>query len=111
MIWVWHFAASVLFTGILNYQYDANTDKLLGILKPVLTEGSVEGAMEVAKSTPGPAAVFSPHEGLRNARKGPDAVEKAIVSYGSVQMGMLAKGLVWIALFIAGCAMLGFWER
>jgi biopolymer transport protein ExbB len=35
-------------------------------------------------------------------------VEKAIVSYGSVQMGLLEKGLVWISLFIALAPMLGF---
>jgi len=48
------------------------------------------------------------YEGLRNANGGPEAVEKAIVSYGSVQMGMLEKGLIWISLFIALAPMLGF---
>jgi len=38
----------------------------------------------------------------------PEAVEKAIVSYGGVQMGLLEKGLVWISLFIAIAPMLGF---
>jgi biopolymer transport protein ExbB len=47
-------------------------------------------------------------EGLKNANKGPAAVEKAIVSNGSVQMGLLEKGLVWISLFIAIAPMLGF---
>jgi biopolymer transport protein ExbB len=48
------------------------------------------------------------YEGLRNHAGGPEAVEKAIVSYGSVQMGLLEKGLVWISLFIALAPMLGF---
>jgi biopolymer transport protein ExbB len=47
-------------------------------------------------------------EGLNNSGGGPEAVEKAIVSYGSVQMGLLEKGLVWISLFIAIAPMLGF---
>lgn len=114
----WEFMSTILLCMIMGLAFcieriitlnlaTANTDKLLGNIESRLTEGDVEGAMEVAKSTPGPAASVL-YEGLRVARKGPDAVEKAIVSYGSVQMGMLEKGLVWIALFIAVAPMLGF---
>jgi biopolymer transport protein ExbB len=63
--------------------------------------------MEVCRSTQGPTASVL-YEGLRNVQYGPDAVEKAIVSYGSVQMGLLEKGLVWISLVIALAPMLGF---
>ena len=35
-------------------------------------------------------------------------VEKSVVSYGSVQMGLMEKGLTWIGLFIALAPMLGF---
>jgi len=35
-------------------------------------------------------------------------VEKSVIAYGSVQMGLLEKGLSWIALFIALAPMLGF---
>jgi biopolymer transport protein ExbB len=35
-------------------------------------------------------------------------VEKSIVSYGSVEMGRLEKGLIWVSLFIALAPMLGF---
>lgn len=85
----------------------ANTDKLMTRIDESLQSGDIDGAMEVCKSTPGPAASVL-YEGLRNAGNGPDAVEKAIVSYGSVQMGLLEKGLVWISLFIAIAPMLGF---
>jgi len=37
-----------------------------------------------------------------------DIAEKAVTSYGSVQMGQLEKGLIWISLFIALAPMLGF---
>jgi len=84
-----------------------NTDKLLSRIDERLADGDVEGAKEVCKSTPGPTASVL-YEGLRNANGGPEAVEKAIVSYGSVQMGLLEKGLVWISLFIAIAPMLGF---
>ncbi len=114
----WEFMSSILICMIIGLAFaierivtlnlaTTNTDKLIGKISARLTEGDVEGAMEVAKSTPGPAASVL-YEGLRSVRKGPDAVEKAIVSYGSVQMGMLESGLVWIALFIALAPMLGF---
>ncbi len=84
-----------------------NTDKLIGSVDAKLAEGDLEGAMEIAKSTPGPTASIV-YEGLRTSDKGAEAVEKAIVSYGSVQMGLLERGLVWISLFISIAPMLGF---
>jgi biopolymer transport protein ExbB len=84
-----------------------NTDKLLARIDENLKSGNVDGAMEVCKSTQGPTASIL-YEGLKNAKQGPESVEKAIVAYGSVQMGLLEKGLVWISLFIALAPMLGF---
>ena len=84
-----------------------NTDKLLARIDDSLKAGDLEGAKEICKSTPGPTASIL-YEGLKNANEGPEAVEKAIVSYGSVQMGLLERGLVWISLFIAIAPMLGF---
>ncbi len=114
----WRFMILVLICLILGLAFcieriltlniaTTNTDKLLANIDRHLADGDLEGAKEVAKSTPGPAASVL-YEGLRNAPNGPDAVEKAIVSYGSVQMGLLEKGLVWISLFIAIAPMLGF---
>ncbi len=85
----------------------ANTDTLMSKIDDKLTSGDIEGAKEVAKATPGPAASVI-YEGLRNVAGGAEGVEKAIVSYGSVQMSLLEKGLVWISLFIALAPMLGF---
>ena len=114
----WKFMSLVLVCLILGLAFcieriitlniaTANTDKLLSQIDERLADGDLAGAQEVAKSTPGPAASVL-FEGLRSASGGPDAVEKAIVSYGSVQMGLLEKGLVWISLFIAIAPMLGF---
>ncbi len=114
----WFFMSLVLVCLILGLAFcieriitlniaTANTDKLLQRIDENLKAGDMNGAMEVAKSTQGPTASVL-YEGLRNAPNGPAAVEKAIVSYGSVQMGLLEKGLVWIALFIAIAPMLGF---
>ena len=114
----WMFMSLVLICLILGLAFcieriitlniaTTNTDKLLAQIDENLKSGNVNGAMEVCKSTQGPTASIL-YEGLRNAGGGPAAVEKAIVSYGSVQMGLLEKGLVWISLFIAIAPMLGF---
>lgn len=84
-----------------------NTDKLLGDIENALNDGGVDAAKEVCRSTRGPvASIF--YQGLERSSEGVDIVEKSIISYGSVQMGVLEKGLVWISLFIALAPMLGF---
>lgn len=114
----WKFMSTVLICLILGLAFcieriitlniaTTNTDKLLARIDENLKKGDVNGAMEVCKSTQGPTASIL-YEGLKNTPQGPEAVEKAIVSYGSVQMGLLERGLVWISLFIAIAPMLGF---
>jgi biopolymer transport protein ExbB len=84
-----------------------NTDKLLANIEDALNEGGVDSALEVCRSTRGPvASIF--YQGLSRHEEGIDMVEKSVVSYGSVQMGLLEKGLTWISLFIALAPMLGF---
>ncbi|MEZ4720469.1 MAG: MotA/TolQ/ExbB proton channel family protein [Flavobacteriales bacterium] len=84
-----------------------NTSKLLSEVDSALKSGGVDAAKEVCRNTRGPvASIF--YQGLDRADHGIDMVEKSVVSYGSVQMGQLEKGLSWISLFIALAPMLGF---
>ncbi len=84
-----------------------NNKKLLNEVETKLQNGDVAGAMVVCKNTRGPvASIF--YQGLSRVTEGIEVVEKSIVAYGSVQMGLLEKGLVWISLFIALAPMLGF---
>ena len=84
-----------------------NTDKLLSKLEAALSEGGIEAAKEVCRNTRGPiASIF--YQGLDRIDEGLEMVEKSIISYGSVQMGLLEKNLSWISLFIAIAPMLGF---
>jgi biopolymer transport protein ExbB len=86
---------------------DINTRKFLVRVKAALDEGGVPRAIEVCESTRGPvASVF--HAGLLRADEGLNAVEKAVVSYGSIEMSFLERGLVWLSLFISLAPMLGF---
>ncbi len=84
-----------------------NTSKLLEQVEEALQTGGVEAAKEVCRNTRGPvASIF--YQGLERSSEGIDMAEKAVVAYGSVQMGLLEKGLSWIGLFIALAPMLGF---
>ncbi len=84
-----------------------SNEELLASVEKALKNGGVEKAKEVCRNTSGPiASIF--YQGLERSNKGIDAVEKSIVSYGSVQMGLLERGTTWISLFIALAPMLGF---
>lgn len=84
-----------------------NTRKLLAKVEDALESGGVEGAKEVTKSTRGPvASIFT--QGLMRMSEGIEMVEKSVIAYGSVEMGRLERGLVWISLFISLAPMLGF---
>jgi len=84
-----------------------NTDKLISSVEDALASGGVEAAKEVCRNTRGPvASIF--YQGLDRAGEGIDAVEKSVINYGSVQMGLLEKNVSWISLFIALAPMLGF---
>ena len=84
-----------------------NTGKLLSEVEAALKSGGVEAAKEVCRNTRGPvASIF--YQGLERSDEGIDMVEKSVISYGSVQMGLLERGISWISLFIALAPMLGF---
>lgn len=87
----------------------ASTDhkKLLIKVEEALNNGGVEAAKEVCRNTRGPiASIF--YQGFDRFNHGIEVVEKSIISYGSVQMGLLEKGLSWLSLFIGLAPMLGF---
>lgn len=84
-----------------------NTKKLLNKVEEALASGGIEAAKEITKDTKGPvASIFT--QGLMRYSEGIEMVEKSIIAYGSVEMGRLEKGLVWISLFISLAPMLGF---
>ena len=87
----------------------ATTDSkaLLSKVEKALNEQGVDAAKEICRNTRGPvASIF--YQGLCRVNEGLDVVEKSIISYGSVQAGLLERNLSWIGLFIALAPMLGF---
>ena len=84
-----------------------NTKVFLDEVETALKNGGVEAAKDVCRNSRGPiASIF--YQGLDRSDEGIEAVEKTVVAYGGVQMGLLEKGLTWISLFIALAPMLGF---
>jgi biopolymer transport protein ExbB len=84
-----------------------NTQKLLEDVENALATGGMDAAKEVTKNTRGPvASIFT--QGLMRSEEGIEMVEKSIIAYGSVEMGRLERGMVWISLFISLAPMLGF---
>jgi biopolymer transport protein ExbB len=84
-----------------------NSAKLLQKIEDAIKTGGIAKAKELCRDTKGPlAGVF--YQGLDRYDEGMDSVEKAVVSYGSVQMSKLEVNLSWIALALALGPMLGF---
>ena len=93
----------ILFLGLSTI----NTKKFVAAVEKALNEGGIEAAKAVCRDTKGPIASIY-YQGLSRYEQGLDAVEKAVVSYGSVQTGQLESGLGWLGLFIALSPSLGF---
>ena len=84
-----------------------NTEKLLKDIESAMSNGGVDAAKDVCRNTRGPvASIFL--QGLERSSEGIEMVEKSVIAYGGVQMGLLERGLSWIGLFIALAPMLGF---
>ena len=86
----------------------ANTKTLMNdTINAVRRDNDVESAMRNCEQTRGPIAAII-HSGLRQARKGPEAVEKAIETAGAVEMSFMERGLIWLATISTIAPLLGF---
>ena len=84
-----------------------NVKKLLDGIEENVKNGNYDGAKELCRNTRGPvASIF--YQGLDRVDQGLDNVEKAVTSYGGVQMARLESNMTWIALFIALAPSFGF---
>ena len=84
-----------------------NVKKLLNGIEDNVKNGNYEGAKELCRNTRGPvASIF--YQGLDRVDQGLENVEKAVTSYGGVQMARLENNLTWIGLFIALAPSFGF---
>lgn len=101
---------AIAFERILSLnRSDINAPKFMARVKEALDSGpqGVAAAEEICANTRGPVASVV-QAGLTRFDEGMDAVEKAVVSYGSIEMSFLERGLVWLSLFISLAPMFGF---
>jgi biopolymer transport protein ExbB len=84
-----------------------NVNALLNGIEDNIKKGDYNAAKELCRNTRGPvASIF--YQGLDRINEGLENVEKALTSYGGVQMARLEANLTWIALFIALAPSFGF---
>lgn len=86
---------------------EVNAKKLLADIEKKMDSGDVEGAKTLCRETRGPVASIC-YQGLMHADEDMATVERSIVSYGTVQSGLLEKGCSWIRLMIAIAPSMGF---
>ena len=85
----------------------ANTRALMTDVLNAVRRDGVSAGERVCEQTKGPIAAIV-HAGLRQAGKGPEAVEKAIEAAGAVEMSFLERGLIWLATISTLAPLLGF---
>jgi biopolymer transport protein ExbB len=78
-------------------------EKVVGALK----KGKLEDAIDICAETRGPIPQIL-HAGLRQAKKGTVAVEKAIETAGIIEMSFLERGLIILATVANVAPLLGF---
>ena len=84
-----------------------NVKKLLDGIEENAKAGNWAGARELCANTRGPvASIFV--QGLDRLDQGLENVEKAVTSYGGVQMARLENNMTWIGLAIALAPSFGF---
>lgn len=92
---------------IVIRQASTDTKKFLNELKAILaTKGPDAAAKYCEDKKFSVSNIF--YAGLVRVENGIEAVEKAIITYGSLEIAYLEKGLIWISLAITIAPMLGF---
>ena len=87
----------------------ARTDahRLMSELNRTLQDQGLESAQRMLHARRGPIAAVL-HSGLARAKRGPEAVEKAIESAASIEIALCERGLIWLATVANIAPLLGF---
>ena len=99
--------AVIIERAITLQKAKADVRKLMEGVVVSLKKGDLEGALDVCASTRGPIPQIL-HAGLRQAKKGTVAVEKAIETAGIIEMSFLERGLIILATVANVAPLLGF---
>ena len=102
------FGLAISFERVISLNLSSiNVEKFLKSVEKQLEQGNLTKAKDICRTTRGPiASIFM--QGLIRSKESIEILEKSIIAYGSVEMGKLERGMVWISLFISLAPMLGF---
>jgi biopolymer transport protein ExbB len=84
-----------------------DTSRLMGEVLRTLQDQGLEAAQRMLHARRGPIAAVL-HSGLARAKRGPEAVEKAIETAASIEIALLERGLIWLATVANIAPLLGF---
>jgi biopolymer transport protein ExbB len=84
-----------------------DTRRLMGEVLRTLQDHGLEAAQRMLHARRGPIAAVL-HSGLARAKRGPEAVEKAIETAASIEIALLERGLIWLATVANIAPLLGF---
>lgn len=99
--------AVIIERWITLHKARADVRKLMERIVGALKKGRLDDALEVCASMRGPIPQIL-HAGLRQAKKGTVAVEKAIETAGIIEMSFLERGLIILATVANVAPLLGF---
>ena len=89
------------------WRAQVNTRKLVGTVITTLRSDGVQAAAEECQKVHGPIAAIL-YAGLQKMERGPEAVEKAITTAGTIEMAFLERGLIWISSVTTIAPLIGF---
>jgi len=86
------------------------TAQVLGEVEERAMSGDIEGAIQVARDTPGPAAaiLLAGLRRLQARRLNAGEIESAIATTGTIELGFLERGLVILATIANVAPLMGF---
>ncbi len=92
------------------WQAHHGTSRVLSEVEEATMAGNVEQAIEIASSTPGPAAaiLLVGLKRIRNQRLAEGEIEKAVATTGAIELGFLERGLVILATIANVAPLMGF---
>ena len=99
--------AVIIERWITLHKARADVRKLMEQIVGALKKGRLDEALDVCASMRGPIPQIL-HAGLRQAKKGTVAVEKAIETAGIIEMSCLERGLIILATVANVAPLLGF---
>jgi len=84
-----------------------DTGRLMTELLHALQDQGFDAALRMLHGKRGPIAAVL-HSGLARAKRGPEAVEKAIATAASIETAQLERGLIWLQTVANVAPLLGF---